>query len=355
VNNPLFIVLLCAPWALAYGASDSTLGSPPASIYSRFELVASSEPVPLADMVSGWDGDYSRGELAYANGTFVAGFSYSDWFIQREQRHYYYLKFDKQTADFYRALELGQDLESDKKLSLDIKQFQALGVSIGGALPSFQFAKLRLDISASLALYQVGHFQFAELEGIAEAGDVTAASAVISYRYDKDRLLDHVAEVDKGLGFSLSTLLELDHELWSASLGLSDLANQFQWQDGAFTNGCINVGGGGQARCETEGAGSGISGQAQITESIPYTLNGKITHKNYDLSMLGMRHDAYYRLGLDKGFNTSLGRLGFFLYYPRLIGASWQGEYFDIQLGADRFQLSKARNIQFNLGINWHW
>lgn len=355
VNKTLVVFLFLLPWGSSQGASNTSLDSRKSSVYSRFDLVASSEPVPIADMVSGWGGDYRRGELAYADASFVTGFSFSDWYIQREQRQYYYLKFDKQTADYYRALELGQDLDSDKKLSLKIKQFEALGLSIAGKLPTLHFNDLELALSAKLALYQMGHFQFAQLDGIAEAGDVTAASAVISYRYDDDKLLDHEVDVNKGIGFSLSTQLMIEQEVWSVSMGIRDVANQFQWQDGAFTSGCINIGGGDSARCETDGAGSGVSGQGRVKESIPYTLNTSLTHKAYDLSLKGMQHDDYYRLGLNKGFNTSLGRFGFFLYYPRLIGASWQTEYFDVQLGADSFQLSNARNIQFNLGINWHW
>ncbi|MFT4766175.1 MAG: hypothetical protein ACI9OH_003298 [Oleispira sp.] len=74
-----------------------------------------------------------------------------------------------------------------------------------------------------------------------------------------------------------------------------------------------------------------------------------------DISFNGLVHDRYYRLGLEKGVQTSLGRLGFFLYYPRLVGLSWQASHFNIELGADTFKLSQARNVQLNMGINWRW
>lgn len=334
------------------------------SIYSEFDLIASSEPVPINDMVTGWDGSYQRGEIVFADATWKSGFSTrfgSDgaelgrFHLQREQRHYYYLNFDKETADFYRALELGEDLQSDKKLDLTIKQFEALGITAGFTSAEFQVQDFDVSLGFDVSLYQVGHFQFAELNGIAEVGDVTAASAVINYRYDDDKILSHEADVDKGLGVSFSPSLTIKYGQWQGDLQFKDVANRFQWQDGAFTQGCINIGGGQQARCQAQGAGEGISAQGQINESIPYTLNSRIFHAGSGMSLHGMRHDAYYRLGLEKGLQTSLGRLAFFLYYPRLIGASWQTEYFNLQLGADTLNISQARNIQLNMGVNWHW
>jgi len=339
------------------------------SIYSWVDLVATSESVPINDMVSGWDGSYQTGEVVFANAEWSMGYGIDlqlneqligGMQLEREYRHYYYLNFDKDTSDYYRALELGAELESDKKLDLVIKQFEAPGISVAFNSTDYNLSGIglegiRIASGLKLALYQPGHFQFARIDGIAEKGDATAASALINYRYDDDKILDHQADVDKGLGFSLSMNIALSYDQWRGSLRLKDMVNRFEWKNGAYTQGCINIGGGSQVRCEAAGAASGESGQGKITESIPYTLTTQLTHSGLDLSLHGMRHDAYYRLGLEKGVQTSLGRLAFFLYYPRLIGASWQTEYFNFQLGADALKFSQARNIQLNMGVNWHW
>jgi len=339
------------------------------SVYSRIDIVASSEPVPIVDMVSGWDGSYQSGEVVFADAAWLMGFGYDLSLdhqtigrvqLEREYRRYYYLNFDKDTSDYYRALELGNDLQSDKKLNLVIKQFEAPGISLAFNSTRFDLVGIGMEgvgitSGLKLTLYQPGHFQFASIKGIAEKGDVSAASALINYRYDDDKLLDHQAVVDKGLGFSMSANVALTFEQWQGSLILKDMVNRFEWKNGAYTQGCINIGGGSKVQCETEGAASGISGQGKIKETIPYTLTTQLTHSGLDLSLHGVRHDAYYRLGFEKGTQTSLGRLAFFLYYPRLIGASWQTKYFDLQLGADTLKFSQARNIQLNMGVNWHW
>lgn len=334
------------------------------SIYSQFDSVISSESVPINDMLTGWDGSYQRGELVYADVAWSFGFS-SDLVIadkalgqlsiEREYRHYYYLKYDKETSDYYRTLELGNTLGSNKKLDLTFKQFDAPGISFGYESQKFELQSFQWQFGLGFAIYQPGHFQFGSIKGIAEAGEASAASGIVNYRYDNDKLLDHQAEVDKGLGLSVSTKLVLQRDPWRAKLEIKDLFNSFQWKNGAFTQGCINIGGGSNVQCDAEGAASGVSAQKDVSETIPYTLNAEFSHLSTGITAYGMVHDQYYRLGIEKGLQTSLGRFAFFLYYPRLAGLSWQTGIFNFQLGADTLKFSQTRNFQLNMGVNWRW
>ena len=350
----LFLLLVAAIWPVRAGQS----------IYSRADVVATSEPVPLEDMANGWDGNYRSGELAFADASFILGLSADINIaeldlgrirIEREQRAYYYMSFHKDTADFYRALELGNRLAGSKKLDLRVKQFDAVGLSTGYTSPEFLINDIHFQISFDLAVYQVRHFQFGNIRGVAEFGDVESASAVIDYRYDEDKILDHQADVDQGRGMSFSADFLVAYQQWQGALRLRDLVNEFQWDNGAFTQGCVNIGGGAQASCQSDGTGEGVSGQGNIVEQIPVTASAKLTHLGADISVYGMRHDRYYRLGFEKGFKTELGRFALFLYHPRLVGASWQTDYFNLQFGADTLEFSQARNIQLNMGVNWDW
>ena len=334
------------------------------NVYSSFDSIISSESVPINDMLTGWENSYQRGEIVFAdvNWSFgfssdleIAGESFGQLSVQREYRRYYYLNYDKETSDYFRALELGNELTSNKKLDLTFKQFEAPGITFGYESKKFQMESINWQLGLGMSLYQPGHFQFGSIKGIAEAGEASAASGIINYRYDDDKLLDHRAEVDKGLGLSLSLMFALELEQWRARVSVKDIINRFRWRNSAFTKGCINVGGGSRAQCDADGAASGISAQGEVVETIPYTLNAKLSHLNSGLIAYGMAHDEYYRLGLEKGVQTSLGRFAFFLYYPRLAGLSWQASIFNIQLGADTLKLSQARNLQLNMGINWRW
>jgi len=333
-------------------------------IYSNFDSIVSSESVPINDMLTGWENSYQRGEIVFADVNWSFGFqsdlvitdkSLGQLNVQREYRRYYYLNYDKETSDYFRALEVGDKLESNKKLDLTFKQFEAPGLSLGYESNKFQLDSFNWQFGLGLALYQPGHFQFGTVKGIAEAGEASAASGIINYRYDDDKLLDHQAEVDKGLGLSLSIMFALETEQWQARVSIKDMLNRFQWRDGAFTKGCINVGGGSNAQCSADGAASGISAQGEVVETIPYTLSAELAHVKSGLIAYGMAHDEYYRLGIEKGLQTSLGRFAFFLYYPRLAGLSWQTSIFNIQLGADTLKFTQARNLQLNMGVNWRW
>ena len=351
-------------------------------VYSSFDSVVSSEAVPINDMLTGWDGSYQRGELVYADVSWSFGI-FSDLFIadeflgrvsiQREYRHYYYLNFDKETADYYRAVELGDSLSRDKKLDLTFKQFDAPGISLGYDSKPFHLESVDWQFGIDFAVYQPGHFQFGSVKGVAEAGDTESASGVIDYRFDEDKLLDtngdllnDYSNLKKGLGLSLSANITAEFNGLQVYLGLKDVVNQFTWQEGLHTTGCVNLSGEAGGACVVEcpstsgnencqSAAGGQSNQARIVETIPTTLNTRISHISSDISFNGLVHDRYYRLGLEKGVQTSLGRLGFFLYYPRLVGLSWQASHFNIELGADTFKLSQARNVQLNMGINWRW
>lgn len=334
------------------------------SVFSQVDIVASSETVPINDMMTGWGSDYQRGELAFMDATWSTGISFDNdenakyigqFHIQREQRTYYYLNFDKETADFYRSLEQNKSLTSDKTLDLTVQQFDALGLAFGLTTQEFHELGIDFKVGAHVSLYQLGHFQFGSVNGIAEAGDTSVASAIIDYQYDNDKILDHQADVDNGLGVSFSTDIVLTNQQWQVELQLKDLVNSFQWENAAYTKGCVNVGGGSQAQCQTQGSASGVSGHKKLTKTIPITTNARVTHLDTGISVYGMHHDAYNRLGIEKAEQTSLGRLALFLYYPRLLGASWKTDLFNIQLGSDTLKLSKARNVQLNMGINWHW
>lgn len=338
-------------------------------IDATFSALATSEPVSIDDMVNGWDGDYQKGELAYANLTWDIGFSktidindesYGKARISRGHRMYYYLKFDEETADYYRALEQGTELDADKKLDLEVKHFEAPSISLSYTSPNFKLTthNIHYQIKLGSHLYQPGHLQFGEAKGVAFSPGTDDFSATLDYRYDQFKLPwleeEQNYEVGKGFGYSFDFGFSLESESWLARVEASDLLARFHWENAGVTVACLQTSSGEGSVCDDNG-GNGKSEQKAIIESIPVSYTGLLKNKNLDLSLHTYQHDAYYRLGIEKGQQTALGRLGFFLYYPRLIGMSWQTSVFNIQLGADTFNFNQAHNIQMSMGANWQW
>jgi hypothetical protein len=354
------LILLLTYNAFAYSATE---------IDASFSILSSSEPVSIDDMINGWDGDYQPGELAYANLVWDIGFAKSIEVddtplgtvrVSRGYRIYYYLKFDEETADYFRATEQGTDIGGDKTLDLEVKSFEAPSVSLSYHSPFLELPVLQGNYQLELSshLYQPGHFQFGEVKGIAYGPGTDDFSATIDYRYDQFKLPlleeEQGYDVEKGFGFSFDLGLTLDFDSWLAKVEASDLLAQFYWEDAGVTKGCLQTSAGEGAVCETTG-GNGTSEQKSTVETIPVSYSGLLKSKNLDLSLHAYQHDTYYRLGVEKGQQTALGRLGFFLYYPRLVGMSWHTSIFNVQLGADTFNFNQAHNIQLSMGANWQW
>lgn len=334
-----------------------------------FSVLGSSEPVSIDDMINGWDGDYRSGELAFADVSWDAGYtqhltlndqSAGRFRVSRGYRIYYFLKFNEETADFYRAQEQKLELNENKTLDLEVKHFESQTVSFSYVTPKLDlpFYDLKSDVSIGFNLYQPGHHQFGEIKGVAYEPGTSNFSANLDYRYDQFKLPWLEAEkgfdTNKGLGYSLNLGINIEKADWLVGIEAKDLMSEFHWQSSGVTVACLQTESGPGAVCDSNG-GNGRSEVASVTERIPASYSGLLKHKGYDVSLHAFQHDTYQRLGLEKGQQTPLGRLGFFLYYPRLIGVSWQTSIFNVEFGSDTNKINEAHNIQLNMGANWRW
>lgn len=347
----------------------NTLACSDNEIDANVSIIATSEPVSIEDMINGWDGDYQSGKLAYANLVWDVGFaktldingeSYGKVRIAKGYRIYYYLKFDEETADYYRAQEQGLELETNKTLDLEVKNFESPSISLSYTSPNFILSPggVKYQFQLTNNFYQPGHFQFGEIKGIGYAPGTDEFSATLDYRYDEFKLPwleeEQGYDVEKGFGFSFDLGFSAEFESWLVKVQANDVLAQFYWQDAGVTVACLQTLAGDGAVCDNTG-GNGKSEQKSIVETIPVSYTGVLTSKTLDLSLHAYQHDRYYRFGVEKGQQTALGRLGFFLYYPRLVGMSWQTSVFNVQLGADTFNFNQAHNIQLTMGANWQW
>lgn len=224
------------------------------TVDARFSALANSEPVPLNDMVNGWDGDYQQGELAFADVSWDIAFSKTLMFndqvfgrarISKGYRMYYYLTFDKETADYYRALEQKQRLTANKKLDLTVKHFESPSVSVSYESPEFNYEPFATVSAFSLKLnmYQPGHLQFGEVKGYAYGPTTDEFSANIQYRYDQFKLplLEEERNIDtrKGTAYTLDLGFNISTEQWQLALQANDFFSQFNWQQVGVTQVCV--------------------------------------------------------------------------------------------------------------------
>jgi len=339
------------------------------SIQLGIEAIGSSEPVPIENMVTGWDGDFQQGELAFADASNYTAFKFplidKGWLeLKHHYRRYYYLEFSEETAELYRAMETTGEISENKNIDLTVKHFEGPALGVAYHLPKLDFENFSLELSASVDLYQPGHFQFGELDGLANVGSTDNVAGNIDYRYDQDKILDcdqpvengcKVQDVDKGFGYSLSTSVSIDVGSYLFSWQTKDLFNQFRWENGAFTEGCVNVGGGVSGVCEEGQLQNGFSGNQNTVERIYATHTFTASHHASGVSFGWLNHGAYDRFSVAKSFDTKLGRFGVFLYHPVQLGLGWKYQAFEFKLAADDDQWQEMRNLEFDLAIGWQW
>ena len=336
------------------------------SISVGAELVASSQPVAIDDMISGWDGRYYGGELAFADAVNYTRLSVSDTdlggvSLRQHYRRYYYLEFSKDTADFYRAAETSGVISSNKKLELSVKHFEGPGIGLSYTTPHWRFDEVGLSLTVIGDWYRPGHFQFGEASGLAQAGATDQVAANIDYRYDEDKILDSnsgafaVDDVEKGDGYSFSLQMTFNWDDFRLDIGSRDVINRFEWSNGAFTRGCVNVGGGVSGVCQTGELQNGFYGNQATSESIYATHSLSLSERYYGYQLGWLRHNLYERYSIAKSFATKLGRFDVFLYHPAQLGFGWQYKAFKLRLASDDQDWEKARNLNLDIALGWQW
>lgn len=327
-----------------------SLPSPAAEIFTSAEVVASSEPVPVSDMISGWDGPFKPGEYAYADGRFRIGAEVDGWRIEREQRWYYYFTFSKETSRFYNSLERGgQVLRS--QVDIDAKSFTALGIRLAK-----QFNFERWSITPAVIVYSVRSFQFGTLKGGSEGGGDLRASAVLDYYFDDDKILEFNADADKGQAVSVDISGHVDlTEHWRLSAQISDFYNRVQLDKAAFTKGCVNFGSPLTPVCNSDTVGEGRSGHEEYITDIPMTVAARVEHAGLGVSGSLYWHDRYQRIGVKKHWQTLIGALGVSGYSTRQLGLHWHSQWHTLDIVSDETKAVKVRDADIRLGLRYRW
>jgi len=340
---------------MALGSASAILrAEPDYSVFSSIEVVASSEPVPITDMISGWDGGFQAGEYAYADARVRFGFEAHGWQLSREQRWYYYLSFTEQTSRFFNSLERSQPVSAGE-IDLEAWSFQSYGLNLA---KQFQLTD-DWDASIGVSVFNIGHYQFGTLRGFAESGsdrDDLKASAVLDYHYDEDKILEYEDDDKKGRGYSLSFSVtgQLTAD-WQLSIQLDDAWNRLEFTDATFTEGCIEFNDPTNPLCDALSSASGRSGVSAYNTSIPSTFRAGVNYLPADLGVELFRHDEYLRAGLVKGWQTPVGELGVLGYSTRQFGGYWQSGWHQLKIVADDRQAARIRDLDLTLALKLRW
>ena len=345
------VALFAAATVLAFGVKSVMAAG---SVFVETGLVASSEPVSVEDMVSGWDGSFQAGEHAYANLNIAYGFSVDGWRFSRDQRWYYYLSFSKQTSRFFNSLEKGGGVEAGD-VDLNAKSFQANGFSFSKSVEISE----GWIVEPRISVYDINRYQFGSLKGFAESGSGESdlkASALLDYYFDEDKILEYEDDHKNGQGLSLSLSGQVIlNPSFRLDYQLSDIWNRLEFDAATFTRGCIEFNSPANPICNAQGSASGRSGLDKYSTSISMTVLARLSYSPLSVEAAVYSHEKYRRLGLAKGWDTAIGQLYVQTYSTRQLGFRWQSGWHRLTLASDHSKASKTRDVDVNLSFYWRW
>ncbi|MFC3680143.1 hypothetical protein [Bacterioplanoides pacificum] len=338
------------------------------SIFSGLTLQASSAPVPVSDMINGWDGPFQPGDYAYADGRISFGFGYHGWTLKREQRWYYYLEFSEQTSRTFSALERGDDIDSGV-IDLKVWAFESYGLSI---LRKFSLTD-DLAIEPEISFYRIGHHQYGKLTAVVDSGlsqgEIEGAVG-LDYTFDEYKIgwPDHLKFLEanefntlsfddrdkgEGLSFNLSILYQYSKN-WNLNITLLDAWNRQRFSSTVNQKVCSQSGQPSNPLCGS----NGLSGGNQVysfSSTIPVTLDSVLSYQPWDAKVSYFQHGRYRRLGISKFWKFGGHRLSVSGYSDRQLGVGWQGRWHLLQLSADESEAARIRDLELTLTFQFHW
>jgi len=249
------------PGSTVYSADGA--GNSHANISLTLELEATSEPVPIAQMINGWEESAQRGEFAYADGRLQLVADYNKVQLMAERRWFYSLRFSPDTVDVYLDAEFGQESAGTQDLSLIAESFEAKGIGVG-----YEFSGQRWSVTPSFTLYKLLHYQFGEFTGRSFEGDGTNLSAGLSYYFDEYRFpsfgtLPEYQDPQgnastQWFGYALHLAGEWAvSESWHLKARVRDAWNHFDMFNSAHRQICAEVGEVADPVCASNGAAAG--------------------------------------------------------------------------------------------------
>jgi len=341
---------LCMSAAALMLLSIAFDASADAEVFTSLRVEGSSEPVPIHQMINGWEDNAYRGDYAYADGVVRAGVAYDGWSVGVERRYHYLFKFSPDTVAWYEEVEQGADNSTRKDIDLDVQMFDARGV-----FAAWRYRADNWSVQPSFTIYRLGHYQWGDLTGKSSEGEGTNASAYLDYYFDEDKILKYEAEEGDRFGYSLSVSgdWQID-ENWFMSATIDDLWNRLDFLSASHRTGCINVGEVESSVCQQDG----VSGKDQLedyTTSFHPTLRFAASYSPYQVAADFVWHGPFHNLTLWKDWQIGRYKAGVSASSLRQLGFRVSGDWFSLSYAADDLRIKHVRDtkLEANLFLRW--
>lgn len=326
--------------------------SDPVSLGAYVELDGYSEPVPIDQMINGWQ-QSGTGEIAQAKARMgMAAKTYVRFWnhfsldeIGLEKRWDYHLNFSRETARFYSVLEAQALAPGEYPLELDVNAMEgrALYLKFKSALPR------GITLTAKLNLIETDTFQHGSLSGIGQVMENESYSFEydLDYQYSRNQLLKHSVDTSKAYGHSVDLDVEAHVSTdWYFNAGVKDGFYRIHWQDVASSDGCLFRQRANLTHCDQNFVQDEKTDFTQTLPSDRY-VNGRYRHLGVGLREWG--EEVYVPVHL--------------YFYPykfeydvihRSLDVQWKpNDYREVSIGLDNANVQQAKVWRLNVRYFW--
>ncbi|GAA6145469.1 hypothetical protein NBRC116585_15870 [Thalassolituus maritimus] len=349
--------LVCAQLCLFILAPPSGA----ADVQFGLSAEASSEPVPIDQMIEGWEKDARSGEYAFADMALTASASYRNFTLIAERRWFYSLTFSPDTTAVYLDAEFGVETDQDQDLNLKAKAFQSRGV--GGA---YRFEGSNWSVTPEFMISKLIHYQFGTFRGRSFADEGSNFSASLSYYFDEYRFpsFNTLPEYDDPTGaaseewFGYSASISADwhvREDTFVEVRVKDLWNYLDMGNSTHRSICAEVGEVTDPVCSSGGAASGDDNPRTLETSIKPSVIFGATYQPLNIKAQYYWHDVYRNLSLEKRTDVGPVQLGAVATTKRQLGATvnWRG--LSASYIVDDLNIKQVRDARIGLSYRHSW
>ena len=357
-KNPLFTRTLLF-WMIC--SFSAIVSAEDASVQFSLSVEASSEPVPIDQMIEGWEKDAESGEYAFADMSLVASASYRNFTLNAERRWFYSLRFSPDTTAVYLDAEFGVESDQVQDLNLEAKAFQSRGV--GGA---YRFEGSNWSISPEFMISKLIHYQFGTFRGRSFANEGSNFSANLSYYFDEYRFpsFDTLPEYDDPTGsaseewFGYSASISADwlvREDTLVEVRIKDLWNHLDMGNSTHRSICAEVGEVTDPVCSSGGAASGDDNPRTFETSIQPSIILGATYQPWNIKAQYYWHDVYRNLSFEKRIGVGPIQLGAVATTKRQLGATLNWSGLTASYIVDDLNIKQVRDARIGLSYRHSW
>lgn len=349
---------------LAFGVlflSQSLADSAP-QMYVESSMYGHSETAPVAQIVvDDFEGEvFEGGTFSYTHNVWEAGARYAAYKIAAIARYDYLLEYTEDVAELIYADKNNLPIEThrDYRLYLAARHARTYGVKLGYTYE----ATPQMAFSMDLSMLNVASFIDGQVSGdVRVDADSYSGEIDLDYVYNKDKLLDRIADKPSGYGYALDLAWVWQaHPRLRFAAALHDVLSALRIDRAPFTRASARsnrVSLGADDRIDVKPTLTGQENYRAHTLRLPQRVNlqghyALTEDYGLGLQLQTLRSRRYVSVLLERRIDAVQSLHTAFDGRKKAVTLEWRAAHWHAAITSDHLNVEKARTFGLALGVS---